>query len=209
MDRRAAIGFLLKSLGVTATIPTLVTTLSGCVESPVAANEKLTFLSSEQYSLVQGIVDIILPKTDIVGATELDIALFIDSMLTHTVDTELKSVFKQGAQQCSAELFRQTKRSPLQAEFVHYQQLIAEFFDIDDTLQQDIFIQQSKVVSELNDGQRQQYNLYKFLLTTRQLCLLGFYTSEYVGEHILSYAPIPGEYDACVDLDQIGNAWSA
>lgn len=208
MDRRAAIGFLIKSLGVTAALPTIVTTLSGCSESIEVTADKLTFLTPDNYSLVKGISDVILPQTEIVGATDLNIALFVDVMLAQTVDCDLKVAFNCGAQLCCEELFKQTKRSPTQAKFEHYQQLLANFFDISEVQQQVIFNLQNKAVSDVNYAHQQQYYLYKFLLTTREMCLLGFYSNEYVGEHILNYDPIPGKYDACVDAEEIGHAWS-
>ena len=42
----------------------------------------------------------------------------------------------------------------------------------------------------------------------KQLALLGYFSSEHVGERILNYDPIPGAFNGCVPLSQIGSAWS-
>jgi len=38
--------------------------------------------------------------------------------------------------------------------------------------------------------------------------LFGYYTSEKVGEEILSYDPVPGVFQGCIPLSDVGNAWS-
>ncbi|MEJ2163444.1 MAG: gluconate 2-dehydrogenase subunit 3 family protein, partial [Robiginitalea sp.] len=40
--------------------------------------------------------------------------------------------------------------------------------------------------------------------------LKAYKTTEYIGEEILAYLPVPGEYIGCGDLDELtgGKAWS-
>ena len=44
----------------------------------------------------------------------------------------------------------------------------------------------------------------------RGLTIWGYKTSEYVGEEVLAYLPVPGEYIACADTQELtkGKAWS-
>jgi hypothetical protein len=34
--------------------------------------------------------------------------------------------------------------------------------------------------------------------------VLGYFTSEQVGRNVLLYDPVPGRYDGCVPIDQVG-----
>ena len=35
------------------------------------------------------------------------------------------------------------------------------------------------------------------------MTIMGYKTTEYIGENVLAYQPIPGEYIACGDLDEL------
>jgi hypothetical protein len=38
----------------------------------------------------------------------------------------------------------------------------------------------------------------------RSSTILGYFTSEQVGKNVLNYNPVPGAYDGCVPIDQVG-----
>jgi hypothetical protein len=38
----------------------------------------------------------------------------------------------------------------------------------------------------------------------RSVTILGYFTSEQVGKTVLHYDPVPGAYDGCVPIDQVG-----
>ena len=42
----------------------------------------------------------------------------------------------------------------------------------------------------------------------KSLALVGYFASEQVGGHVLSYDPIPGRFDGCIPVSNVGNAWS-
>ena len=51
---------------------------------------------------------------------------------------------------------------------------------------------------------------FSFANDLRDLATWAYKNSEYVGEEVLAYLPIPGEYIACGDLETLtgGKAWS-
>jgi len=51
---------------------------------------------------------------------------------------------------------------------------------------------------------------YTFANELRDLATWAYKSSEKVGEEVLAYLPIPGEYIACGDLQELtgGKAWS-
>ncbi len=44
-----------------------------------------------------------------------------------------------------------------------------------------------------------------FFRLVRSATILGYFTSEEVGRNVLHYDPIPGRYDACVPISDVGN----
>ena len=51
---------------------------------------------------------------------------------------------------------------------------------------------------------------YSFAGQFRGMVIDAYKSSEYVGENVLAYLPVPGEYIACDDLDTLtgGVAWA-
>ena len=51
---------------------------------------------------------------------------------------------------------------------------------------------------------------FAFANNLRGLVILGYKSSEFVGENVLPYLPVPGEFIACGDLQELtgGKAWS-
>jgi len=44
-----------------------------------------------------------------------------------------------------------------------------------------------------------------FILTTKELALLGFFTSRVGATQVLQYVAIPGAYHGCLPVNQAGN----
>ena len=44
-----------------------------------------------------------------------------------------------------------------------------------------------------------------FILTMKELTLLGFFTSEVGATQILQYLPVPGRLQSCIPLSEAGN----
>jgi len=47
-----------------------------------------------------------------------------------------------------------------------------------------------------------------FILTVKELTLLGFFTSEPGATQVLQYIQVPGPYQGCVPLEKVGKAWA-
>ena len=47
-----------------------------------------------------------------------------------------------------------------------------------------------------------------FFRTMKKLTLVGYYTSEIGATRELHHAPVPGRFDGCVPLAEIGRAWA-
>jgi hypothetical protein len=61
----------------------------------------------------------------------------------------------------------------------------------------------TKVAAAAQDKEKTFFHLIK------ELTLLGFFSSEPIGRNVLHYDPIPGRYDGCIPLAEVGNiSWT-
>jgi hypothetical protein len=48
-----------------------------------------------------------------------------------------------------------------------------------------------------------------FFHLIKELTLLGYFTAEPVGKNVLHYDPIPGRYQGCIPISEVGNvSWT-
>jgi len=56
--------------------------------------------------------------------------------------------------------------------------------------------------------ERLDHEAAPFFRTLKELTLVGYYTSEIGATRELHHAPVPGRYDGCVPLAQVGRTWA-
>jgi len=200
------------ALGYTLAAPTIFSTLYSCTSEPETW-QPLFFIKSQKYIVTQ-LADIILPPTDIVGAIDLNIPEFIDKMYANVASEEAIDIFKQGGDLFEKSFVERFNKDAGSGTKEQYNELLDTYFGIPEEAQEKIFqltkLEGQEVIDKygLNSKNHEAYLIYKFLLSVRYHSLYGFYTSEKIGEEVLSYDPIPGTYKACIPLSEVGNAWS-
>jgi len=68
----------------------------------------------------------------------------------------------------------------------------------------------SAMIKGENDAVADEPVSYNFAKNLRDMTIWGYKTSEYIGEEVLAYLPVPGEYIGCGDLNELtgGKDWS-
>ncbi len=205
MDRRTALRNMTLTLGYAVATPTVLSILQSC-KSDVATWTPMFFTETQGYMIVK-LSDIILPATEIAGALDVNVPEFMDKMLHEIAPEDEKNLIKEGANAFANEFENVYGKSASKGTTKEYEKLLDKYFNISDDEQKAVFEMQKEKES-ITEDQLNTYLIYKFLLATRKYTLYGYYTSEHVGENILSYDPIPGEWKACIDVEEVGNAWS-
>lgn len=205
MDRRTALRNMTLTLGYAVATPTVLSILQSC-KSDVATWTPMFFSETQGYMIVK-LSDIILPATEIAGALDVNVPEFMDKMLHEIAPEDEKNLIKEGANAFAIEFENIYGKSASKGTTKEYEKLLDKYFNISDDKQKAVFEMQKEKES-ITEDQLNTYLIYKFLLATRKYTLYGYYTSEHVGENILSYDPIPGEWKACIDVEEVGNAWS-
>lgn len=214
MDRRVALKNMGLSLGYAVAMPTLISIVQSC------KNEKILewtpdFFTPEQGAVLTQLVDIILPKTDTPSASEVQVHLFIDRLTDQVTEKGKQDFMKMSMDKFIAKALKDSgKEKAADLEPKDLEPVLAETLKMTKEDQ----IQNLKVIDVYTESMANgkpvditdEVSRFGFANNLRGLTIWGYKTSEYVGETVLAYLPVPGEYIACGDLNELtgGKAWS-
>ena len=214
MDRREVIKKIGFSFGAATIAPSLLTVFNGCDFKGKDWHPK--FLSYQEYEMTEKITDIFIPKTDIPGAKELNLSRFIDAhyelMLSSAEQKNIKFLMKEFSQM----LLEKTSKKKLdEVSTSEYENQFSRLLKADKLQRQRWQKSYNDYTEKLNKGEAvkplsKDINSYIFLDGLRQLSIWGFRNSEYIGEKVLAYDPVPGQQKGCVDLIETtgGKSWA-
>jgi len=214
MDRRKALKNMGMALGYTVATPTLLSIVQSC-KTDTVLEWTPDFLGKDEGAALTKLVDIILPKTDTPSASETQVHLFIDRFADQVMDKEQQEFFKMSMSRFMEKALKDSgkeKAGDLSAE--NLETVLATSLKVtkeDEVKNFDAIKQYNEAIAEgkealLDDG----ISRFAFANNLRGMTIWGYKSSEYVGEEVLEYLPIPGEYIGCADLNELtgGKAWS-
>lgn len=179
LSRRDAIKRVALMLGATLT-PSLLEGVAHAQATGATAAKPVN-LSGTQFAVVEAIAERILPRTDTPGARDVGVPQFIDVMFGGYLTPADKKTWTEGLADVEARALRSHRQS----------------FSRLSEAQQDALLKTIATESQAKEK--------TFFHQIRDLTLIGYFTSEQVGRNITQFDPIPGRYDACVPLSEIGN----
>ena len=179
MTRREAIQRAVALSGLALTSPAIIAALEGC-RTETSLDWEPQFLSPEQVKVVGKIANRILPPTDTLGALDVGVDRFIDTMVTVMFPEAYQQAFVQQLDDFSLQ--------------------DAAFVDDDEATQD----QKLRLLAQTHAQAKAADPTLPptFFQLIKQLTLLGYFTSEAVMEHQLNYHAIPGKYQACIPLGE-------
>ncbi len=187
MKRREAIKRTAFIMGYAVSASTVAAVMSGCqADNKTPADEwKPSTFSDTQINTIREAAERILPATDgVVGAKDVMVERFIDSMGSFYKPKEVEW-FKAQLDQFEAD-----------AKTAHNK----SFADLENN-QMDAMITD---IMNRAKGEKER-DEPSFFLQLKEAALLGYFTSEKVGKEVLNYDPVPGQYDACIDMESVPN----
>lgn len=214
MNRRKALKNMGMALGYTVATPTLLGIVQSCKGEP-AVSWTPDFLTSDQGSALTKLVDIILPATDTPSASETQVHLFIDKFANEVMDKEQQDMFQMSMGKFMDKALKSSgneKVADLSAEDL--ESLFGSTLKISkeqQTQNEEAIANYTKAMAagggaKINDD----VAAYAFVSNLRGMTIWGYKTSEFIGEEVLAYLPVPGEYIGCGDVQELtgGKAWS-
>lgn len=198
MRRRDA----LKHLGFTTAFfvatPSVISVLQSCTNDTETWVPE--FLSEEEGVVLKNLVDIILPKTeDLPSAVELNIPQFIDKYMHDIFDDESQSQYKTAFSNIIAILKPNAETAIEKINQEHYKTL----------LDLHMLIKDETDMERESNPEALALTKSEFLNSIKWMSINAYRASEYIGENVLAYDPIPGTY-YCGDLQELtgGKSWS-
>lgn len=197
MKRRDAIKQLGFATGVVIATPAILSILNSCTSPNKQWKPK--YLSTQQGQVLNKLVDVFLPKTELPSATELNVPEFIDRYIGEIFDVKDQNYFTDAFT---------TTLNQLKDEFN------IEIKDIEDKHLKLFLDKYLKTKSE-TDKERNTDLVFEgmttsaFLGTIKTLSINAYLNTTKIGEEVLAYDPIPGAY-YCDDLQKLtqGKSWS-
>lgn len=139
-----------------------------------------TYLTAAQGALLRAAAERILPRTDTPGAADVGVPAFIDRFYGEFMNP--------ADRQLLVGILEEIERQARSAHDASFAALTAA--------------QQDGVLRNIATAQQDRSPSSFGLL--RSMTVLGYFTSEQVGRTVLHYDPVPGAYDGCVPIEQVG-----
>ena len=139
-----------------------------------------TYLTPAHGSVLSAAAERILPRTDTPGAIDVGVPAFIDRFYGEFMSPADRELL--------VSVLDEIERAAATAHTASFAALTAA--------------QQDTVLRSIATAQQGTTPSSFGLLRT--VTVLGYFTSEEVGRRVLHYDPVPGAYDGCVPIDQVG-----
>jgi hypothetical protein len=200
MDRRAILKYTAYVTGYAITAPLTSAFLSGCKAEPAAPDFIPSYLSENTYLNLKAVVNTMLPTTSTPGAVEIGVPEFMDLVLDKY--TEEKDRLKMvGGFETWLTTVQESPESPYHTLTAEKQLQLLHTLD-----QEAIAIAESLEGQDLDEEELEDKQ--PWWLDLKSLAINGYFASEQVGTNVLAYDPVPGPYQGCIPLSDVGKAWS-
>jgi hypothetical protein len=144
---------------------------------PAAQGSRLT---PAQAAIAGAVVDRIIPRTDTPGAADVGVPAFIDLLYGEYMTAAERQMLTAGLNDVDTA-----------AKSAHGGTFTTLTADRQDTV--------LRGIARAEEGKDQG-----FFRLIRSATILGYFTSEQVGRNVLHYDPVPGRYEGCIPIDQVG-----
>lgn len=196
MDRRELLKQVAFVMGGAISAPAIFGVMSGCSPKHDAESQltwKPQFLNDAQAALVTAVAEIIIPKTDTPGASEVGVPQFIDVMLKDVYPAEDQQRFLSGLQEIDDEASKVKGKSFVELVAKDQEELVRKHHD-------------AAVKAEEEMRGTSRHDLKRpFVLMMKELTMLGYFTSQPGATTVLQYAAVPGAFHGCIPIKEAGN----
>ena len=215
MDRRIALKNMGLALGYTVATPTIISLMQSC-QQETGPDWTPVFFSPEQGAVIMQLADLILPKTDTPSATEVGVHTFLDRYMMEVSEPAEQDLFKLGLgnfmEKAMADWGKQVGDALTAEELEPV--LAGALKKREKEEEEKLYETLTAYMEAVAEGQPAELDVdvsrFAFANQFREAVIWSYKTSEYVGEEVLAYLPVPGEYIGCADVDELtgGKAWS-
>ena len=193
MDRRKVLQQTGLLAGASILMPSIVSLFQSC-ETVNRSDWKPLFFNVEESHTISTLLDMILPRTETLGALDVKADIFIDKVFAETYD-------KTGQENIRAEItaFNANCKKKLGTIFIGLSEA-----------DRNKVLQEAEATSEkfnpgvwgTSVGKQKTIGFYRSI---KSMAIWAYFTSEEIGEKVLNYDPNPGSYEPCKPLSEVDN----
>lgn len=196
MDRRKALQRTGLFAGATLLLPSMLSLFESC-KTESRLNWQPQFFTEEEAETVSMILDMILPTTDTPGALDVKADVFIDKVIAQTYDLEGQNNMREAITE-----FNTDTKETYGAIFINLPEAkrvqVLEAAETSSALF-------NPGIWGTTVGEQAPISFYR---TLKSMAIWAYFTSQEIGENVLAYDPIPGIYEPCKPVSEVGNRWS-
>ena len=155
------------------------------------------FLREVEAKTISTLVDMILPRTETPGALDVKVDMFIDKVFAETYDLIGQENIRVEIAAFNADCKKKFG---------------AIFLDLSEADRTRVLQEAEVTTGKFNPGvwgtsvgKQEPIGFYRSM---KSMAIWAYFTSEEMGEKVLGYDPIPGNYEPCKPLSEVGNRWS-
>ena len=196
MDRRSALKKTGVLAGAAVAMPTLFSIFQAC-QSETRLDWQPEFFTENEAKTISSLLDTILPRTETPGALDVKSDIFIDKVIAKTYDEVAKEKMRADIAAFNSECEKNYGKA---------------FFELSASDKSKML-----VTAEANSGKFSpgvwgtavgKQEPIGFYRSMKSMAIWAYFTSEEVGEQVLNYDPIPGVFEPCIPVSEVGNRWS-
>lgn len=207
MNRRQVLKNLGLGAGVFIVGPSALSLLQSCKNEPEYDWEP-TFLTASHGFALKEILEVILPATDTPGASDLNIAQFIDSYMDQVAEPTQAKRFKRSADAFSNSFKKEYDKNQEEGKSEDFEKLIEKYLKATPADKQ-LYMKRNSETQDATDQKSEvkmddDAGAYAYLTNVREMAIWAWKNSEQVGENVLWYDPIPGQYIPCGPVEELG-----
>jgi len=193
MDRRKVLQQTGLLAGASILMPSMVSLFQSC-ETVNRSDWKPLFFNVEESHTISTLLDMILPRTETLGALDVKADIFIDKVFAETYD--------------------KTRQENIRAEITAFnanckKKLGTIFIGLSEADRNKV-LQEAEATSEkfnpgvwgTSVGKQKTIGFYRSI---KSMAIWAYFTSEEIGEKVLNYDPNPGSYEPCKPLSEVDN----
>lgn len=183
-------------MGGMISAPTLAVIMKGCTPSRSVEWQPALF-SPEQAMIIEDICERIIPTTETPGAKTVGVPEFIEGVVKMVYKADARDRFIAGLND-----FEQSSQEKYKKSFTRLTE--EQQYELLNPLN-------AKAAEEAIESEKNSVTNDKpsFFRMAKELTVTGYYTSEIGATQELQFLDIPGNYDGCVSLEDLGGkAWA-
>ena len=196
MNRRSALKKASVLAGSAVAIPSFFSLLQSC-KSETRLGWQPLFFTEIEAKTIAAILDMILPRTDTPGALDVKSDIFIDKVIAKTYDEEAQAKMRSEIAAFNSECEKNYGNT---------------FIELNASDREKVLQAAEKNSGKFSPGvwgtavgKQETIGFYRSI---KSMAIWAYFSSEEIGKNVLAYDPVPGAFEPCIPVSEVGNRWS-